>query len=175
MTAILRLDHKITFSLQRWPAALHPYMFAITQLGSVGLVASVSLVMAIVLYTKHRLRLAAAFAAILPAELFNAGLKLLFDRARPNTQFAADMFLHTKSFPSGHAFGSMVFYGLLAYLAATRLPHGWNIAVPIALGVFIVLIGISRVYLGAHFALDVLGGWVIGAIVLFVIIKLTKV
>ena len=175
MNSLIRLDNKITFALQRWPAALHPYMLAITQLGSVGVVMLASLVIAIVAYSKHRMRLAVAFAAVLPAEVFNAGLKVLFDRARPSTQYAADMFLHTKSFPSGHAFGSLVFYGLLAYLAATRLPHGWNIIVPIGLAVLVVLIGISRVYLGAHYSLDVLGGWIVGAIILVLIIKFTKI
>ena len=147
-------------------------MLAVTQLGNVALIMAASGAIAVYAYSKHRMRIAYAFAAIIPAEFFNAGLKLLFDRARPKTQFARDIILDTKSFPSGHAFGSLVFYGLLAYLAYTYLPPGWNRAVPLGLGVLILLIGVSRVYLGAHYALDVLAGWVFAAVVLFLIILL---
>lgn len=175
MNRIIQLDQKITLWFQRLPAGLHPYMFAITQLGSVALVIVASGALAFYAYTRHRLRLAYAFAAVIPAEFLNAGLKLLFDRSRPKTQFAHDMFLHTKSFPSGHAFGSFVFYGLLAYLAYSHLPHGWNRAIPVALGVLIVLIGASRVYLGAHYTLDVLGGWMVASVALFLIIRLARI
>ena len=175
MNQFIQLDQKITLWFRRLPAGLHPLMFVITQLGSVALIMVASAVLAALVYSKHHARVAYAFAAIIPAEFFNAGLKLLFDRTRPNTQFAHDMFLHTKSFPSGHAFGSFVFYGLLAYLAFNYLPHGWNRAVPLGLGVLIMLIGVSRVYLGAHYILDVLGGWVVAALILFMIIRLARI
>ena len=175
MNPIIRLDHRLTFWLQSWPTSLHPLMIAITQLGSVGLIVSLSVVIAVLAFAKHHSRLMWAFAAVLPGEAFNALLKLGFNRARPHTQYAQDMFLRTKSFPSGHAFGSMLFYGLLAYLAFTRLPQGWNYLVSALFVILIFLIGVSRVYLGAHYSLDVIGGWVIGAIVLFIIIKLTKI
>lgn len=174
MPVLTNIDHKITFELQRWPAVLHPYMLAVTQLGNVGFVIVASLIIATIAYARHRLGLAIAFACIVPAEFFNAGLKLLFDRARPNTEYAQAMVLHTTSFPSGHAFGSMVFYGLLAYLAFTRLPQALNMFVGFGLVALIVLIGISRIYLGAHYTFDVLGGWVVGAVVLAIIIKFTK-
>lgn len=175
MKSILQIDHYVTFWFQRWPAGLHPFMLALTQLGGVAGVVGGSVALAVWAYTKHKLRLAIAFAAVLPAELFNGGLKLIFKRVRPDTPYAHNMIIHTNSFPSGHAFGSMVFYGLLAYLAFTRLPHGWNIFAVIGLTLLIILIGISRVYLGAHYSLDVLGGWFVGSLVLLLIIKLTKI
>jgi undecaprenyl-diphosphatase len=84
------------------------------------------------------------------------------------------MKIHSYSFPSGHAFGAMVFYGLWAYLAYKYLPHPWNITVAAILAVLIVLIGVSRVYLGAHFPSDVIGGWLLGGLFLVCIIKFIR-
>ena len=175
MNPLIRFDRRVTFWLQSWPSVLHPYMLAITLLGSLGCVVLVSLVIAVVAYSKHYLRLSLAFVAILPSEALNALLKVLFNRMRPHTQFAQNMLIHTKSFPSGHAFGSFVLYGLLAYLCFTRLPHNWQWVATITLASLIVLIGISRVYLGAHYFFDVIGGWVLGAVILTIIIRVAKI
>jgi membrane-associated phospholipid phosphatase len=62
-------------------------------------------------------------------------------------------------FPSGHSQSAVVVWGIIAHYVRKR----WAWAVAIAL---MVLIGFSRVYLGVHFPTDVLGGWVLGAILL---------
>lgn len=175
MNPIIRYDQRVTIWFQNWPTALHPLMFAMTQLGSVALVICASVVVAIVAHARQQYRLMLAFLCVIPGEFLNAGLKLVFNRMRPETQFAHEMLLHTKSFPSGHAYGSMMFYGLLAYLAFTRLPHGWNWAIATLLTCIILLIGISRVYLGAHYFLDVMAGWILGLCSAIVVIKLTKI
>lgn len=175
MNSIIRIDRRISLWFQNWPTALHPFMLAITSIGSVTWVVCATLIIGIIAFAKHQSRLAIAFLVIIPSEVLNALLKMVFNRMRPETQFAQDMLLHTKSFPSGHAFGSMMFYGLLAYLAFTRLPHGWNWAVSAALAVLILLIGISRVYLGAHYFLDVIAGWIFGFVMITLVIKLTKI
>lgn len=175
MNAILRFDNKVTFWFQGWPAFLHPYMLIITQLGSVAWIAALSLILATTSYIKHKYSYAIAFALVIPGELFNSLLKLIFNRVRPDTMYAHHMFLQTKSFPSGHAFGSMLLYGLLAYMAFTHLPKEWNVIAAAALLILILLIGISRIYLGAHYSFDVLGGWLLGAIILGIVIKLTNI
>jgi undecaprenyl-diphosphatase len=101
-------------------------------------------------------------------------LKVLVARPRP-PDFSlnpADMFplVNQYSFPSGHVLFFVVFFGFIAYLA--WLFDDRRIRTPIiaACGVLILLIGPSRVYLGAHWASDVLGSYIIGALWLFVLI-----
>lgn len=106
----------------------------------------------------------AGFIALITMVIGNI-LKLTLRRNRPITDYVEQMLFHTFSFPSGHAAGSVPTFGLVAYLL---LPASTILAVSIAFLVF--LIGVSRVYLGAHYASDVLGGWIVGVIGLAIII-----
>ena len=76
------------------------------------------------------------------------------------------------SFPSGHAMVSFGFYGFLIYLAYKKI-NNKKIKYPliISLALLILLIGISRIYLGVHYATDIIGGFIIGFIYLIVFIK----
>jgi membrane-associated phospholipid phosphatase len=96
------------------------------------------------------------------AELLDVILKLIFARPRPSLPDPL-LALTSYSFPSGHAMGSMAFYGLLAYLAIQRLSTWrWRVAVVIAMVFLILLIGFSRMYLGVHYLSDVLAGYAAG-------------
>jgi undecaprenyl-diphosphatase len=90
--------------------------------------------------------------------LLNRLLKRLFERSRPVHEHgfaAADGF----SFPSGHASGSLLVYGLLAYLVVRHTPRRWHLpAATLALAV-VVFVGASRVLLQVHWFSDVLAGW----------------
>jgi membrane-associated phospholipid phosphatase len=88
--------------------------------------------------------------------LLNALLKDVFDRARPSFEHP---FVHltTYSFPSGHTVSAMLFYGLLAVFALHDIRSWWGrIATVLATVLLIVLVGFSRLYLGAHYLSDVL-------------------
>ncbi len=67
------------------------------------------------------------------------------------------------SFPSGHALAAVLLYGVLAFLLVLSIrSRGSRIAVALAAGAFIVLVGVSRVYLGVHWPSDVFAAWLLG-------------
>jgi undecaprenyl-diphosphatase len=92
--------------------------------------------------------------------LFNQILKLIFERPRPELLRLVEETGY--SFPSGHSMNSVIFYGLIAYLIIRRSRHWSRYAVAAFLGVLVILIGLSRIYLGVHYASDVLAGFLIG-------------
>jgi membrane-associated phospholipid phosphatase len=98
------------------------------------------------------------------AALANLALKLAFARARPELWQGA-LHLETYSFPSGHAMSSIASLGMAAVVIGRLVPRArvaaWVVAAPVVLGV-----GVSRVYLGAHWPSDVLAGWCAGGLLL---------
>jgi undecaprenyl-diphosphatase len=168
---INRFDHGITNAIQNWPTWVHPIMSSASLIGEPVVVISLALFAALQAWFINNRPLFWAFGATIIASAANATLKLFLHRTRPDTLYVTTMRFKSYSFPSGHAFGSLVTFGLLAYLAAKYLTAPWNWLAPIFLAVLIVLIGVSRVYLGAHFPTDVIAGWILGALTLFIIIK----
>lgn len=91
------------------------------------------------------------------------GLKNLFGRSRPPVQDRL-IDIDTYSFPSGHAMMSMIVFGLFA-VTAYRLSgwvrgHRWILVLA---PLWSFAIGCTRVYLGVHWATDVVAGWLFGA------------
>jgi membrane-associated phospholipid phosphatase len=100
----------------------------------------------------------------------NDALKLAFHGPRPYW-YSMDVIGYTSetSFgvPSGHAQIAAGVWGMLA--ASLRKGWGWLIAI-----LMILLIGISRLYLGVHFPHDVILGWLIGALLLWLVLRFWK-
>lgn len=96
--------------------------------------------------------------------LLDMELKRYFARARPDV---AEMLrlAHGYSFPSGHALGSTVVFGALAYIASRVIPSWGGKAAAIALAIVLILsISLSRVYLGVHWGSDIIAGMTAGAV-----------
>lgn len=121
------------------------------------------LVVLLVAFTRQR-RWGAAVALLLVAggaQLLNAVLKELFQRTRPvpvSTLIPAQGF----SFPSGHAMVAAAFYLFLAYLTWRLVRGWWRVGVTCGLLALILLVGLARLYLGVHYASDVVAGYVAG-------------
>ena len=88
----------------------------------------------------------------------NQALKFVIQRPRPDGfQLAVE---HGFSFPSGHSMVAMAFFGLLAWMVWRYEPdRATRIGCVVAFGAIVVLVGISRIYLGVHYASDVIAGF----------------
>jgi membrane-associated phospholipid phosphatase len=89
------------------------------------------------------------------------GLKIFFNRPRPLIPLLKE--LSGLSFPSGHAFMSLTFFGLIIYFVYRGVTNKWiKWSVIIFLIGIIFLVGLSRVYLRVHYASDVIAGFCFG-------------
>jgi membrane-associated phospholipid phosphatase len=76
------------------------------------------------------------------------------------------------SYPSGHVVGYVCLYGFLFFLTYVLLRRSWQRTVAlVALALPIGLVGISRIYLGHHWASDVLGGYALGTAYLLLLVE----
>ena len=110
---------------------------------------------------------ACSAAAFIATPFIVKAIKLAVARPRP----MADLYegVETFSFPSGHMTNSMVIYGALAIFAAHALTGlGQRLAVA-GFILLIILMGVSRVYLGAHWPSDVIGAALLASVMLFLI------
>ncbi|MEE3718993.1 phosphatase PAP2 family protein [Tumidithrix elongata RA019] len=96
----------------------------------------------------------------LGAIFLNKGLKPMFARLRPDL-YPQLIQENSFSFPSGHALGTVVLYGAIAYLLAKHYPH-YRIWIYLLAAILVMAVGLSRLYLGVHWPTDVLAGWAIG-------------
>ena len=95
--------------------------------------------------------------AVAGGALLNIAMKYAFHRARPVFDDPL-LTLSTYSFPSGHAAGSTVFYGVLCcYLFSRIATWPQRAAIVLAATCMVLLVGLSRMYLGVHYFSDVLG------------------
>lgn len=94
------------------------------------------------------------------ASLLSDGLKEAINRPRPPLVLRdSSVDVHNPSFPSGHSLGAMVCYGMLGYSLRPGRSRRFGI---VLLALLVLGIGLSRLYLRAHFGSDVVAGFVVG-------------
>lgn len=137
-------------------------------------VLTVMLLLAALLFRKKRTLPYALLIAvnIIMGALLNYILKQLFRRRRPDVLKLVE--IGGYSFPSGHSMSSVIFYGFIVFLCLKYVKHRSKYLVAAVLGLLVLMIGISRVYLGVHYASDVLGGFIIGLAWLIFYIRLAE-
>ena len=95
--------------------------------------------------------------------MLSEGLKAVFERERPPQLMQAVETINA-SFPSGHALLSTVFYLSVAVMLTRAFPRRRFKLFVLGVGVLMaVLVGLTRIYLGAHWATDVFAGWAVGS------------
>lgn len=155
------LDHHVLAALRAAPAQavgadwLLPLAIGLTMIGAAIVRVPLAIGATLWLVARRRARDALALAGAVAIGLAILPLvKELIGRPRPDPAWWL-VAASRESFPSGHATGAMLLYPLLGAIAGGRRAAVAGI-------VLALLIGLSRVYLGVHWASDVLGGWLLG-------------
>jgi membrane-associated phospholipid phosphatase len=110
----------------------------------------------------------ASLITALIVELLNLLAKMLVHRARPSADLVhVTNLFKSYSFPSGHVMFYVGFFGFICFLTFTLLKSSWiRILLLIVFGGHIILVGPSRIYLGEHWASDVVGAYLLGGLCL---------
>lgn len=149
---------------------LDNYFIFVTKFGNPIVVIFVVLLFLLIFRKKYGIM--AVIMAIVSSSK-NTFFKYLFKRERP-----AVLKLITQggySYPSGHAMISVAIYGYFLYLIIKYVKNKWiKYILSCLLVLFILSIGISRIYLGVHYASDIAGGFLLSFIELILLINISK-
>lgn len=169
---VLTPDITITHEFQENQAPWLRYtMLAVSFIGNVTALSLGLIVLAAALLWIVDLRLEAVMVVALSATsaFLNELIKYIVGRPRPTSNLV-DVIQNAvgKSFPSGHVMSYLAFWGLLFSFALIlfKSRHWWRTTLLVVSGLFVVLVGPSRVYLGDHWPSDVLGAYLIGGVLL---------
>lgn len=111
--------------------------------------------------------------AIIISTIINNIIKIIIRRPRPEYMTVVEK---TFSYPSGHTMASTTLYGILLYLLLkSNLNKTYKIGFGIILGNLPLLVGISRIYLGAHFFTDVFGGYLLSGLILTIVYYIDEI
>ena len=172
---VLPLDLKTYEELKEQANPLFDKLMAwVSDLGEMAIAMALTAI-AMVTFAVRRHWIEAVFMlATTSSVLLAFVLKELIHRTRPFPldQNATGIIqsINEYSYPSGHVLFFVVFFGFFAYLAWIHFAGRTRAIVITICGALILLIGPSRVFLGAHWASDVLGSYIIGTIWLFLLI-----
>jgi undecaprenyl-diphosphatase len=146
------------------PWWLHEAAGDLTSLGGISVLTLFALIaLGFLFIMRKRLSALLLVVGLAGGVALSEGLKALFERERPPAAYQAVETLNA-SFPSGHALLSTVFYLTLGVMLTRAFPRRGLKAYVLGCAVVIaLLIGLTRIYLGAHWASDVFAGWSVGA------------
>ena len=164
----LVIDNYITNLFKYKNDLLTNFMKIITLFGSAYVIVPCCIILLFALKNKKNKILMMSNLVIIT--LLNQLLKRVFRRLRPINGIISES---GYSFPSGHSMVSMAFYGFLIYLLYKSNFKYKNIFIGLLI-VLILLIGISRIYLGVHYPTDVFGGFLLSISYLLLFIEISK-
>lgn len=130
------------------------------------------------LYIKWKREAVIFFITNIGELILNVTLKGIYQRPRPEAFFGYEL-PPSYSFPSGHALGSFCFFGILAWIWAANVESTMGkIEIYVTASLLILLIGLSRIYLGVHYPSDIVAGYLVATVwnltVIFADRSLTK-
>ena len=145
-----------------------PIVKGITWFGSAPCLVMITLLLFVVIRNKKTNMFIGVNLVIVT--ILNQLLKFILQRPRPTEYRIINESGY--SFPSGHSMISMAFYGLLIYLIYKYEKNRWiKIILICVLSLLILMIGVSRIYLGVHYTSDVCAGFLVAISYLIVYVK----
>ncbi|MFG1625481.1 phosphatase PAP2 family protein [Kribbella sp. NPDC049227] len=147
---------------------------ALTFIGNTPVLVTLTIVTALILWrwTRSWRIPAVLLVAMIGSSVLTTGLKTLIGRSRPDVSLVLGPVTHSFAFPSGHTLNSTVFFITVAALVWERIRRPRNRAAILAVAVLMSIgIGLSRVYLGYHWATDVLAGWTVAVVWLAIVLN----
>ncbi len=171
---VSKFDNEAMGAISRLPSYLHPFFKLLSYIGHPITISGIDIVIASYGIIQQKSALFFSGALIGITLLISTALKRTIKRPRPVTDYVRAMRIHSSSFPSGHTAGSTAAFGLLAYYTLFLVQQPLSNILVALLALLILFVGISRVYLGAHYPTDVIGGWILGGMVLYIIIFLIE-
>ncbi|WP_316803277.1 phosphatase PAP2 family protein [Pedobacter nototheniae] len=168
---ILKFDIEISLFVQKYHSNfLDKVMLAISIFGEIPFSLISVLIVAAIFYFKRYKREALYIALVLFSGLIILGIKNVINRPRPTAFYVRLVEVNRfQSYPSGHVLSYVVFFGFLIILMNTLkdIPRTTRLIFTYLSAFLIITISISRIYLGAHWFTDTLGGFLLGLICLF--------
>ena len=173
---LIQWDQKILKTVVSWRhKGLTIFFLFFTYLASrLGVVIS-GIFLGIYAFLKHKKRIFyLPLVSLIGSEIINLIIKALIQRPRPNPLFALAP-AHGYAFPSGHTLISVTFYGLIGLLFYFSIKKRiWRSLILACTLLTMILVGLSRIYVGVHWASDVFGGWTLGIFLLSLFLLFSK-
>lgn len=161
---LAKLDASFTRAVvQSTPAMAITTFSAITHLADTAVLIAIGVIVALVLLWLRQRWLALGWImAVAGNSLLNPSLKAVFERVRPLDAHGLPLTTGW-SFPSGHASGAVVVYGMLSYVLVRNTPRAWHLPIILLAAILAFSTGWSRIFLQYHYASDVLAGFASGS------------
>jgi len=167
------IDQHISEEVQeRNSSLLYNVMYTISWFGNIP-VSLIMVFLTALLFFVFRFKREAVYILItLSSGIISSIVKYIVNRPRPAKNLVKVLeHARQQSFPSGHVLFYTVFFGLIIIIMSQIqiIPKGLKIIVNIISCLMIFFVPVSRIYLGAHWFTDVLGGFILGIICLFIL------
>lgn len=163
LETIQQFDDRVMLTVQAFEKEWLTWMMKIlSTIGNTVPVIVISVCMMLILFKAFHMRqeLILFTVVLVGSTGLNLGLKTIFQRARPEINQL--VYEAGYSFPSGHSMAALSLYGIVAFLLWRHTPtRGRRTALILFTILMIILIGISRIYLGVHYPSDIIGAYFI--------------